>query len=92
VALEQEAQNKAFLRSRLDILEEAEQKRLEELRKTTSDNLEKTMRQALVGQELKDANGNVVGVRDENGIYRTTLTGYKREQLRNLRKEGLKRS
>jgi hypothetical protein len=92
VALEQEAQNKAFLRSRLDILEEAEQKRLEELRKTTSDNLEKTMRQALVGQELKDANGNVVGVRDENGVYRTTLTGYKREQLRNLRKEGLKRS
>lgn len=92
VALEQEAQNKAFLRSRLDILEEAEQKKLEELRKTTSDNLEKTIRQALVGQELKDANGNVVGVRDENGVYRTTLTRYKREQLHNLRKEGLKRS
>lgn len=92
MALEQEAQNKAFLRSRLDILEEAEQKKLEELRKTTSDNLEKTIRQALVGQELKDENGNVVGVRDENGVYRTTLTGYKREQLHNLRKEGLKRS
>jgi hypothetical protein len=50
------------------------------------------MQQSLVGQELKDANGNVVGIRDENGVYRTTLAGYKKEQLHNLRKEGLKRS